>query len=198
MKPIQTPGGEATRAAILEASYQLFTENGYHGTSMRAIAARAGITAGSIYNHFSDKEQIIQSVILQYHPVLRVLPHLSEVEGESAQELIRDAAHRLAREVEASPGVVKLVFVELVDLGGKHVPELTQAMLPVLRKFLEKVYATGEIARPQDPLVFFSAFVGMLVGYAFTHSFMDKLPYQPQSNLSLDEYIVTFLEGVLK
>jgi AcrR family transcriptional regulator len=197
MNPTQTSGGEATRAAILEASYQLFSEQGYHGTSMRAIAARAGITAGSIYNHFSDKEQIITSVILQYHPVLRVLPHLSEVEGESAQELIRDAAHRLAREVETSPGVVRLVFVELVDLGGKHVPELTQAMLPVLRKFLEKVYATGEITRPQDPLVFFSAFVGMLVGYAFTHAFVDQLPYQAQTAASLDTFIETFLWGVL-
>jgi AcrR family transcriptional regulator len=197
MNPTRTSGGEATREAILTAPYQLFTEQGYHGTPMRAIAARAGITAGVIYNHFTDKEQIIQFVILKYHPVLRVLPHLGEVEGDSAEELIRDAAYRLAREVEAAPGVVNLVFVELVDLGGKPVPELTQAMLPVLQKFLAKVYASSEIARPRDPVIFFSTFVGMLLGYGFAHAFLDKMSYQPQSSASLDEYIETLLWGVL-
>src|SRR5215470_12198159 len=143
MSPIRTAEGEKTRDAIIQASYQLFTERGYHGTSMRDIAAQAGITAGSIYNHFADKEQIIQAVIIKYHPVIQVLPRLSEVEGASAEELIRDAAHRIAKEVEADPGVLKLVVVELIDLGGKHVRELIGAMLPHVQRFLEKVYASG-------------------------------------------------------
>jgi AcrR family transcriptional regulator len=197
MCPGQTSSGESTREAIIEASYQLFTEQGYHGTSMRAIAARAGITAGSIYNHFIDKEQIIQAVILKYHPIMRVLPHLSEVEGASAEELIRDAAYRLTKEVESAPGVLNLVFVELIDLRGKHFPELAQAMYPQVQQFLEKVYASGEVAHPHDPVMFFSSFMGMLLGYAFTHVFLDKIPNQSISDHSLDAYIETFLWGVL-
>ncbi len=197
MSPLTT-SGETTRQAILEASYQLFTTQGYHGTSMREIAARAGITAGSIYNHFADKDQIIQAVILKYHPIIRVLPQINQAEGESAQALIHDAAHRLAREVEASPGMIKLVFVELIDLGGRHIPDLVQAMLPAIQQFAEKVYATGEIARPADPVTFFSSFVGMLVGYAFTHTFLVKMPDQSQSNRSLDEYIEIFLWGIME
>jgi AcrR family transcriptional regulator len=198
MSPIRTPGGEKTRDAIIEASYQLFTERGYHGTSMRDIAAQAGITAGSIYNHFSDKGEIIQAVILRYHPVLRVLPRLSEVEGASTEELISDAAHRIAKEVEADPGVLKLVGVELIDLGGKHVRELIGAMLPHVQRFLEKVYSSGNIARPPDPVIFFTAFVGILISYAFTRRFLDKIPYQPTSEYSLDTYIETFLWGVMR
>jgi AcrR family transcriptional regulator len=197
MRPGQTSSGETTRQAILEASYQLFTEQGYHGTSMRAIAAQAGITAGSIYNHFADKEQIIQAVILKYHPILRVLPHLREAEGASAEELIRDAAHRLAQEVETAPGVLNLVFVELIDLRGKHFPDLAQAMYPQVQKFVEKVYEAGGIAQQHDPLTFFSSFVGMLLGYAFAHTFLDRLHDQPDSEYSLDVYVDTFLWGAL-
>lgn len=197
MRSSQTSSGETTRQAIIEASYQLFTEQGYHGTSMRAIAARAGITAGSIYNHFTDKEQIIQAVILKYHPIMRVLPHLSEVEGASAEELIRDAAHRLAQEVESAPGVLNLVFVELIDLQGKHFSELAQAMYPQVQQFVAKVYASGDIDRSCDPVLFFSSFVGMLLGYAFTRVFLEELPYEPLSDHSLDAYIETFLWGVL-
>ncbi len=43
------------------------------------------------------------------------------MEGASADELIRDAAHRIAQDIEPAPGVLKPVFVELVDLGGKHI-----------------------------------------------------------------------------
>jgi AcrR family transcriptional regulator len=193
----QTSGGETTRQAILEASYRLFTEQGYHGTSMRAIAAQAGITAGSIYNHFTDKEQIIQAVILKYHPILRILPHLSEVEGASADELIRDAAHRLAQEVETDPGVLNLVFVELIDLRGKHFPELAQAMYPQVQQFVEKVYESRGGAQMHDPLTFFSSFVGMLLGYAFAHTYLDRIHDRPDSEQSLDAYVDTFLWGVL-
>ncbi len=196
MQPTQT-GGETTRLAIIAASYQLFSEQGYHGTSMRDIAARAGITAGSIYNHFSDKEQVMQAVILQYHPIMRILPRLSEVEGKSAEALIRDAAQRIVQDVEADPGVLNLVFVELIDLRGAHLPELIRAMYPQVQRFVEKVYASGQIALPRDPLVFFSAFVGMLVGYAFTHVFLDKAPEAPISDRSLERYIETFLWGVV-
>ena len=197
MSPGQTSSGETTREAIIEASYQLFAEQGYHGTSMRAIAARTGITAGSIYNHFIDKEQIIQAVIRKYHPIMLVLPHLSEVEGASAEELIRDAAHRLTKEVESAPGVLNLVFVELIDLRGKHFPDLAQAMYPQVQQFVEKVYESGGVAHPLDPLTFFSSFVGMLLGYAFAHTFLDKIQDQPDSEHSLDAHVDTFLWGVL-
>lgn len=189
--------GEITREAIIDASFQLFTEKGYHGTSMRDIATRAGITAGSIYNHFTDKEQIIQKVLLKYHPIMRVLPRLAEAEGASAEVLVRDAACRIAEEVEATPGVLKLVFVELIDLGGKHVPDLALEMWPRITQFVEKVYSSDEIARPGDPVTFFSAFAGMLMGYAFTHGFFEDLPGQPAGNRSLDTYVEIFLRGIL-
>jgi AcrR family transcriptional regulator len=190
-------GGETTRGAIIEAAYALFIERGYHGATMRDIAARAGITAGSIYNHFADKEQVVQAVILKYHPIVRVLPRLAQVEGATAESLVRDAAGRLIQEVEANPGLLKLAFIELVELGGKHVPELLRAMLPEVQRFLEKVYATGQVRRPPDPLTFVRAFVGSMLGYGITGLLLGQVVDPAGPGRTLDEYVDVFLLGVL-
>ena len=60
--------GERTRCEILAAAYQLFSQKGYHGTSMREIARQSGLALGGIYNHFSSKEDIFIQVQLEHHP----------------------------------------------------------------------------------------------------------------------------------
>jgi AcrR family transcriptional regulator len=48
-----------TEERILEAATALFYEKGYHGTTMREVAAAVGIKAGSLYNHFPGKEDLL-------------------------------------------------------------------------------------------------------------------------------------------
>ncbi len=48
-----------TDQRILEAATALFSEKGYHGTSIREVAAAVGIKAGSLYNHFPGKEELL-------------------------------------------------------------------------------------------------------------------------------------------
>jgi AcrR family transcriptional regulator len=51
-----------TDQRILEAATALFSEKGYHGTSMREVAAAVGIKAGSLYNHFPGKEDLLFTI----------------------------------------------------------------------------------------------------------------------------------------
>lgn len=48
-----------TRAAITEAALELFAERGYEAATMRAIAERAGVSAGNAYYYYSSKEELI-------------------------------------------------------------------------------------------------------------------------------------------
>ena len=50
---------ESTEERIRRVATELFYEQGYHGTTMRDIAAGVGIKAGSLYNHFPSKEEIL-------------------------------------------------------------------------------------------------------------------------------------------
>ncbi len=56
----KAPKSEQTRALILETAMRLFQERGYDKTTMRAIAAEAGVSVGNAYYYFEGKEFLIQ------------------------------------------------------------------------------------------------------------------------------------------
>jgi AcrR family transcriptional regulator len=57
--PAMSERAAKTRAAIIEAALTLFRERGYEAATMRAIAERAGVSAGNAYYYFSSKEELI-------------------------------------------------------------------------------------------------------------------------------------------
>ena len=52
------------REGVLEAAIVLFAERGFHGTSMRDVAAAAGMTVAGIYHHFSSKQEILRGLMV--------------------------------------------------------------------------------------------------------------------------------------
>ncbi|MGD1855531.1 MAG: TetR/AcrR family transcriptional regulator [Leptolyngbyaceae cyanobacterium] len=51
---------------ILDVAEQLFLEMGYESTTTRAIAARASVSVGSLYQFFPDKEAILKALAIRY------------------------------------------------------------------------------------------------------------------------------------
>lgn len=54
--------GEATRAALVRAARDLFTEYGYGGVGTEEIVRRAKLTRGALYHHFADKKDLFRAV----------------------------------------------------------------------------------------------------------------------------------------
>ena len=77
LKQRTTPRAEDTRRKIYDAALELFRERGFEETSMRDIAAKAGVALGAAYYYFSSKDAI-------------VLAFYGEMQ-ESSQELIISA-----------------------------------------------------------------------------------------------------------
>lgn len=56
-----------TKQIILDTARRLFTEKGFHDTSMRDIAAALNISVGNLTYHFKKKEDLIEAIIFQEH-----------------------------------------------------------------------------------------------------------------------------------
>lgn len=51
-----------TKDKVLNAALELFIDHGYHGTSIKLIVEKSGVSTGSVYHHFSNKEDIIKEL----------------------------------------------------------------------------------------------------------------------------------------
>ncbi len=52
----------STKRALVDGATELFTEQGYAGTSLDAIVAGARVTKGALYHHFSGKQALFEAV----------------------------------------------------------------------------------------------------------------------------------------
>ncbi len=59
-----------TKNRILDVSIDLFSKHGYDGVSIRQIASEVGIRESSIYNHYQNKQAILQAILDYYIEVM--------------------------------------------------------------------------------------------------------------------------------
>ena len=88
------PGQPSTRDAILEAAADLFATRGFEYATLNDIAAAAGLSGGSVYNHFRGKPELFLEVVRATLSALSVKPYLTE-HGGAGPELLSEVARRL-------------------------------------------------------------------------------------------------------
>ena len=102
------------REAVADAAFELFLKEGFHRTTTRDIARRAGVSAGAVFTYFKDKEEI--------------LLHIVSKEQERAEERllavlrqqIADTTHSGAEPETVFLGVFT-AFLRAVDALGRFI-----------------------------------------------------------------------------
>ncbi|MEK4513263.1 MULTISPECIES: TetR/AcrR family transcriptional regulator [Paenibacillus] len=75
------PMKNATKASILHTCIELFAHSGYSAVSIREITRNVGIKESSLYNHFRNKNEIIETIYTNYRMELaRILPSMEKVD----------------------------------------------------------------------------------------------------------------------
>ena len=191
--------GEVTRLAIEDAALELFIEQGYHATSMRQIAKHANHPLGGIYNHFANKEEIFEAIIIDKHPYRRILPAILAAEGETVEEFFKHAFHIIASELRERPEFVNLMFIELVEFRGKHGALLLKEIAPKVLPVFEKVIKSRKNLRVTNPALLLRSFIGMEISYLITEMMISNSMISKLMPKNIEEaYVDIYLHGILK
>ncbi|MEU3652827.1 ScbR family autoregulator-binding transcription factor [Streptomyces sp. NPDC032161] len=134
-----------TRRSILVAAAAVFDERGYSSATISEILARAGVTKGALYFHFSSKEDLalgVMDVQLDSSP----LPQLTKLQELVDQGML--LAYRLRHEplVRASVGLAMDQAVEGLDRGTPF-----RAWIDRLEHLLNAAKDQGELLPHVDP-----------------------------------------------
>ncbi|MBI1254122.1 MAG: TetR family transcriptional regulator [Hyphomonas sp.] len=96
LRQAKQPRSKATVNAIVEAAARILADDGWQGVNTNAIARRAGVSVGSVYEYFPDKQAILAVIIDR---------HLAE-----GEDMLADAANGLAGGMAIDDIVSALVF----------------------------------------------------------------------------------------
>ena len=143
----------ATRAdEIVDIAARLFYERGYPSVSTRALAQAAGIQGGSLYHHFTSKEEILYRIV-QYGSgefFAGLLPHLEEPALRYTARLDRFVRAYIS---DAQPRryAIAVLFRDMAHLSPDHFAELQAVrrhFQQAVQRFLAEGVAAGEFSVP--------------------------------------------------
>ena len=190
---------ESKRQEIIRAAYDLFVQQGYHGTSMRQIASDAEIALGGLYNHFNSKEQVFKEVFLQYHPYHDVMPALLSAEGDTVEQVVSNAMQQMIRALGDRPDFMNLMFIEVVEFKSEHIGELASFLRPYQLEMVERIMQLdrGKL-RAIPPMMLIRTFFGLFFSYVITEIIFAKQAPEEMRTNALDYFVNIYLHGILK
>ncbi|MCK5940575.1 MAG: TetR/AcrR family transcriptional regulator, partial [Planctomycetes bacterium] len=118
------PADPTLRDRLIAAATAEFAEGGYAGSTLEAIAARAGVTKGGLYFHFAGKEELFFAVLDHWREHRRrELQVQVAADGGAAGALRQFLAGYLAFHLR-EPAATRLLRVLSTELRGRFTARL--------------------------------------------------------------------------
>ena len=186
----QQARSKAVVARILDAGARVLAEMGYTAGTTNRIAAEAGVSIGSLYQYFGDKDAIV-SALVRHH----------------IDDGVREIETRLAStDIAAMPLVERTrLFVEATVAIHRHEPALhrvlfeeaprTPEVLAALRSFERDTVAAVEVLLAHDPEVHvddvsLAAYMTVTAIESITHKYVSAHPEGIDAGALVDELTV--------
>jgi TetR/AcrR family transcriptional regulator, cholesterol catabolism regulator len=140
-----------TREEIFDTAEQMFAELGYHATSVRDIAKALDLRAGTLYNHFSSKEDVLWQIVNRAAD--QFLEAAEKVADEEPAVRLRKLIHEHLRVIAANLRNATVFFHEWKFLAPARralIAERRNRYEGHFRKAIADGVASGVFA-PADP-----------------------------------------------
>ena len=194
---------ELLHGRILDAAAALFTERGYGGASIEAIAARAGIGKLTLYRRFADKEALFQAVVLRMaEESSAALGKIADGDGGAAELLTAAGRHLLG--VVLSPQ--SIAFHRILFAEAARLPELCARIMPdnpsepptATRRLFHRLAERGMI-RTEDVVFLNQQFVQAIIGRPLRKTLLGGPPMTARAQEEhVRKAVALFMRGMMR
>lgn len=195
---------ETRPGEIVEAAFLCFSENGFEATRIDQVARCAGISKGTIYIYFRDKEGLFRAVVKHVTSTnLKAMATAASAFDGPAEEFLPSLLLQMADNVAVSraPTIARLILRELdrfPELGRIWFDEVASPMLTAVESVLSRAQDRGEVRQGNSRLQAFSVVGPMVVGILFSEV-MERLGLEGVDLTKLaDEHGDTLRHGLLR
>ena len=136
----------ATRRSILDAAYALFVADGYAATTLRSVAAQAGVAVQTVFAVFGSKRELLRQVIEQAIMGDESLP-VNENAGAMAIAAEPDPRQRAAMDAAMSRAIVERIgpIVRVAREAAASDPELARLLDTIKAARREEMVAAARV-----------------------------------------------------
>lgn len=194
---------DARPQELLAAALNLFVERGYAATRLDDVAARAGVSKGTLYLYFSNKEDLFKAVVRE-----NVLPVIGEAENivasyeGSTAELFKEFIFGWWERVGATrlSGIAKLMMAEscnFPEVAQFYHDEVISRVNAMIVRMLKRGIEQNEFRRIDLEQAKSIIVAPMLMLMMWKHSFntCQAVPISPETYL--DSLVDLLLHGLL-
>lgn len=187
---------DARPQELLTAALGLFVERGYAATRLEDVARRAGVSKGTLYLYFTNKEELFKAVVREHvvHAIGAAEQTVAGFDGPTAQ-LLREILMTWWEQLGATAlaGITKLMMAEannFPDLAAFYEEEVVARGERLISNVLERGIARGEFRAVDTEMMTHVLCAPVLMLMMWTNGFMpcEKGPIDPQA------YMNTFIE----
>ena len=152
----QREKSELSRQRLLDAAAVVFSEQGFHRASLKAIGEEAGISRGSIVWHFGTKDALLQAVVERTYLSWAREVATSDVGSRGGRQAIVAVIDAHRRFIEERPADNRLYYALVSEVSAnaelaERVTRMHSELYLQLRGYILEGQVAGEISARLDP-----------------------------------------------
>jgi AcrR family transcriptional regulator len=157
MKVKVTRNPERTSEQILNAATEEFTEHGFAGARVDAIAARAGINKRMLYHYYGNKDDLFLAVMENAYAEIRSHEHELELDRLDPVAAVRELINYTFNYFVDKPSFIRLLNTENLHEArhikrSKRIPEMHSPLIVQIERVLARGAAAGVFRTDVDPV----------------------------------------------
>jgi len=141
---------ERNKRRIEQAALQLFTRKGFHGTTVREIAKKAGVSMGKLYIYYDTKEEIFIDLVnylgakMETIRQRELMPLMKSLDPESLIQL----GAAIGKVVRENLDYWRLMYIDVVEFRHKHFIHSFREIAGGLRMYAQALIRQSRVKFP--------------------------------------------------